>query len=44
MDSTTMNHHSDSKTLGKEREKKIALGHTADDHEDEETYTWQQTM
>ena len=44
MDSTTMHHHTDSKTLRKELEKKIALGHKADDHEDEETYTWQQTM
>ncbi|WP_243200709.1 relaxase/mobilization nuclease domain-containing protein [Lawsonibacter celer] len=44
MDSTTMRHHTDSKTLRKEREKKIALGHKSDDHEDEETYTWQQTM
>ena len=31
-----------SKTLRKEREKKIALGHKADDHEDEQN--WQQTM
>ena len=44
MDATTQHHHSDSKTLRKEREKKISLGHKADDHEDEETYTWQQTM
>lgn len=44
MDSTTMRHHTDSKTLRKEREKKIALGHKSDDHVDEETYTWQQTM
>ena len=35
-------HHTDSKTLRKEREKKIALGHKADDHEDEQN--WQQTM
>ena len=35
-------HHTDSKTLQKEREKKIALGHKADDHEDEQN--WQQTM
>ena len=44
MDSTTQRHHTDSKTLRKEREKKIALGHKADDHEDEQTQTWQQTM
>ena len=44
MDSTTQHHHTNSKTLRKEREKKIALGHKADDHGDEETYTWQQTM
>lgn len=37
-----MHHHTDSKTLRKEREKKIALGHKADDHEDEQN--WQQTM
>ena len=30
--------------LQKEREKKIALGHKADDHEDEVSYDWQQTM
>ena len=35
-------HHTDSKALRKEREKKIALGHKADDHEDEQN--WQQTM
>ena len=44
MDATTQYYHADSKTLRKEREKKIALGHKADDHEDEQTYTWQQTM
>ena len=38
MDSTTMRHHADSKTLRKEKEKKIALGQTEDDHEDEQTY------
>lgn len=37
-------HHTDRKVLQKEREKKIALGHTADDHEDEVSYDWQQTM
>lgn len=39
---TPAHHHTDSKTLRKEREKKIALGHKADDHEDEQN--WQQTM
>ena len=38
MDSTTMRHHTDSKTLRKEKEKKIALGQKEDDHEDEQTY------
>lgn len=38
MDSTTMRHHADSKTLRKEKEKKIALGQKEDDHEDEQTY------
>ena len=37
-------HHTDKKVLQKEREKKIALGHKADDHEDEVSYDWQQTM
>ena len=32
----------DRKTLRREQQKKIALGHKADDHEDEPT--WQQTM
>ena len=44
MDSTTMRHHADSKTLRKEMELKIARGHKADDHEEEQTNTWQQTM
>ena len=35
-------HHADRKVLQKECEKKIALGHKADDHEDEQN--WQQTM
>ena len=39
---TPAHHYTDSKTLRKEREKKIALGHKADDHEDEQN--WQQTM
>ena len=37
-------HHTDRKVLQKEREKKIALGHKADDHEDEVSYDWQQAM
>ena len=37
-------HHTDRKALQKEREKKIALGHKADGHEDEVSYDWQQTM
>ena len=44
IDATTRHHHTDSKAFRKEQEKKIALGHKADDHEDEQTYTWQQTM
>ena len=44
MDSTTQHHHTDSKALRKEKEKKIALGNNEKDHEDEQTYTWQQTM
>ncbi len=42
IDSTTMHRRSDRKTLRREREKKIALGHKEDDHEEEQT--WQQTM
>ena len=37
-------HYTDRKALQKEREKKIALGHKADDHEDEVSYDWRQTM
>ena len=37
-------HYTDRKALQKEREKKIALGHKADDHEDKVSYDWQQTM
>jgi len=44
MDATTTHHRSDSKALRKEHEKKVALGHNEKDHEDERTYTWQQTM
>ena len=42
MDSTTMHPHTDKKTLRRERQIKIALGHKEDDHEEEQT--WQQTM
>ena len=42
IDSTTMHHHTESKTLRKEQRKKIAQGHAVDDHEEEQT--WQQTM
>jgi hypothetical protein len=42
IDSTTMHRRSDRKTLRREQEKKIALGHKEDDHEEEQT--WQQTM
>ena len=41
-DSTTMHQHGDRKALRKERDKKIALGHKPDDHEEEQT--WEQTM
>jgi len=34
--------YSDRKTLSRERQKKIALGHKEDDHEEQQT--WQQTM
>ena len=37
-------HYTDRKVLQKEREKKIALGHKTDDHEDEVSHDWQQTM
>ena len=43
-DATTMHQHADKKTLRRQRQKKIALGHKADDHEDEVSYDWQQTM
>ena len=42
IDSPTMHRRSDRKTLRREQEKKIALGHKEDDHEEEQT--WQQTM
>lgn len=41
-DATTAALHGDSKALRREREKKIALGHKEDDHEEEQN--WQQTM
>ena len=41
-DSTTTRRHADSKMLCKERQKKIALGHKENDHEEEQN--WQQTM
>lgn len=41
-DATTINPYTDRKVFTKEREKKIALGHKADDHEDEQS--WQQTI
>ena len=37
-------YYTDRKVLQKEREKKIALGHKVDDHEDEVSHDWQQTM
>ena len=42
MDGTTMRRRSDRKTLRREQEKKIALGHKEDDHEEEQIL--QQTM
>ena len=41
-DATTTYQHTDTKTLRQEQQKKIALGHKEDDHEEEQT--WQQTM
>jgi len=41
-DATTTHQHTDKKILRREREKKIALGHKEDDHEDEPT--WQQSL
>ena len=35
-DATTMPGHTDRKQLRKEQEKKIALGHKEDDHEEEQ--------
>lgn len=41
-DATTTHQHTDKKTLRRQRQKKIALGHKEDDHEEEPT--WQQSM
>ena len=41
-DATTTHHHADKKTLRRQRQKKIALGHKEDDHTDDPT--WQQSM
>ena len=41
-DATAMHQHTDKKALRKEREKKIAMGHKADDHEEEQK--WEQSM
>ena len=41
-DATTTHHHGDKKALRKEREKKIAMGHKPDDHEEEQK--WEQSM
>ena len=37
-----MHQHTDRKTLRRQRQKKIALGHKEDDHADDPT--WQQSM
>ena len=44
IDSTTRRFHGDSKQLRKEQEKKIALGHKEDDHEDGINYSMRLTM
>ena len=41
-DATTIHQHGDKKALRREREKKIAMGHKADDHEEEQK--WGQSM
>jgi len=41
-DATTTHQHSDRKTLRRELEKKIVLGHKENDHEEKQT--WQQSM
>ena len=40
--SNPKSHHADGKQRSKEKQKKIALGHKADDHEEEQA--WEQTM
>jgi len=35
MDSTTRRYHGDRKRISREREKKISMGHRADDHEEQ---------
>ena len=37
IDATTRHSHGDRKALAKEQAKKIAMGHKADDHEQEQT-------
>ena len=44
IDSTTRRFRGDSKQLRKEQEKKIALGHKEDDHEDDVDYSMRLTM
>lgn len=44
IDSTTRRFRGDSKQLRKEQEKKIALGHKEDDHEDDTNYSMRLTM
>ncbi len=44
IDSTTRRFRGDSKQLHKEQEKKIALGHKEDDHEDDVNYSMRLTM
>ena len=41
-DATTTHQHGDRKALRKEREKKVALGHKEDDHEEKQI--WEQKM
>lgn len=41
-DATTTHQYTDHRLLQRERQKKIALSHKEDDHEEEPT--WQQTM
>ena len=37
-------HHKDCKTWRNELDKRIAMGHKEDDHEDEPSYSMQQSM